>query len=292
MSAYGPSPYFEEQVATIVAQMDDGDILVVVDDGSRQVKWESLREKPRNFIFWTRLERLGASASFLQLVIDAGVDAEYYYLSDQDDLWVPGKLSIQAQTDEIGSSKINATVHAWLILRAVDAQSKNRSAVYPLKKLSMAHYCFETPAPGMTMSFNHECRQMFVKKAELIKKFSDQLPHDRILMALVGMYGVIQIISKPLVLYRQHGGNVVGASQQGLLDTWMRRMRSPFRAWRTVSQGRALFLALITNQESNSDNTVNCLSLGEMRLRTNFVENWITWQLVILLGAIDRIFRK
>ncbi|WP_110961486.1 glycosyltransferase [Acidovorax sp. ST3] len=292
MSAYGPSPYFKEQVATIVAQMNDGDILIIVDDGSRQVKWDSLREVPAKFIFWTRLERLGASASFLQLVVEAGIDAEYYYLSDQDDLWMPDKLSVQAKDARNKPHEINATIHAWLDLKSGEAGGEYKPEFSPLKKLSAAHYCFETPAPGMTMSFNHECQRMFLKNAELIKRFSNQLPHDRILMALAGMYGAVRIISKPLVQYRQHAHNVVGAPGKGLLEIWAKRIRSPFRTWRTVTQGRALYLALIDHNKNATNDVKNHHSLGRMRLRTDPFEDWIIRRFVIFLGFVDRIFSK
>jgi rhamnosyltransferase len=292
MSAYGPSPYFKDQVDTIVAQMNDGDILIIVDDGSRQVKWDSLREVPAKFIFWSRLERLGASASFLQLVVDTEIDAEYYYLSDQDDLWMLNKLSVQAKHARNKPHEINATVHAWLDLKSGEAGGEYKPAFCPLKKLSAAHYCFETPAPGMTMSFNHECQRMFLKNAELIKRFSNQLPHDRILMALVGMYGSVRIISKPLVQYRQHAHNVVGAPGKGLLEIWAKRIRSPFRTWRTATQGRALYFALLDNKQNTNNDVKNHRSLGRMRLRTDPFEDWIIRRFVIFLGVVNRIFSK
>ena len=246
----------------------------------------------RTICIWSRLERLGASASFLQLVVDTEIDAEYYYLSDQDDLWMPDKLSVQAEHARNKPHEINATVHAWLDLKSGEAGGEYKPAFCPLKKLSAAHYCFETPAPGMTLSFNHECQRMFLKNAELIKRFSKQLPHDRILMALVGMYGSVRIISKPLVQYRQHAHNVVGAPGKGLLEIWAKRIRSPFRTWRTATQGRALYFALIDNNQNTNNDVKNYRSLGRMRLRTDPFEDWIIRRFVIFLGVVDRIFGK
>lgn len=289
MSAYGASDYLAEQVLSISTQLNAQDILIIVDDGSRNVKWELLHGLPENYIFWTRMERLGVGPSFMDLITESEVRAEYYFLADQDDLWMPNKLNIQREQHKFHNGKFHATVHSWYLLGNSSGRRINSSAINPMRKLSDAHYCFETPAPGMTLSFTDLSRQLLIKNRSLLTHFSKSLPHDRILVAFLSMLGELDILPDALVRYRQHTENLVGAPLDGKLRRWIQRMGESARAWTTVTQGCNLYLALIELKHQSSAPMEEMRKMFKMRLRSMPLDNLIMHFMVRILATLNRL---
>lgn len=292
MSAYGPSSFFAEQVETIFKQMSVQDILIIVDDGSRSVDWKSIKELPKNYYFWTRLDRLGASASFVTLLAEVDISAKYYLLADQDDIWMDGKLNAQCEYHEKSAVRVQATVHAWHVLSSAGGCEWNDRVLFPIEKLSPAHYCFETPAPGMTLSLTAECREMLIGNKESLLHFAQTLPHDRVIIAFISFCGSLEIVPLALVKYRQHVGNLVGAEPSRRYIAWLKRLALPIRAWRTASQGRILYLTLIGAYKKRPDENGDLDLIACKKLRSNNFDNWIILGLVRLLSRIGRSKKK
>lgn len=285
LSAFGDSPYLGEQVHSIVQQMDVRDILIIVDDGSRKVRWTTIETWPRNFLVWSRLQQLGACGSFLSLIIHSTVKAEHYFLSDQDDLWMPGKINDQLLAHLNYGAGIQASTHKWACIRSQNRNSqalRAGRAIEPLACLSLAHYCFETPAPGMTLGFNANCRELLKTQQESLLALTDQLPHDRILFAIISLHGRIQVLDKVLVHYRQHTGNLVGALPPSIWQLWRQRLAWPRRAWRTATCGLTLYQQLNHTLEP-SDPRRNG-STSTMQLRSDPWDNRLL-QLILSFRA-------
>lgn len=250
LSAYGASPYLSAQVASISAQLTQQDLLVLVDDGSRAVCWETLQTVlPANYLCWSRLQGQGSSASFLQLLLCDAPEGQYYFLADQDDVWLPGKLEGQlASTPEHGM-----TVHGWQVWNLVDHHSSGAAALpmldaklqaMPLPQASVAHYFFETPAPGMTMCMGHVCRVQLQRWVAELVLWAATLPHDRILAAATSTIGPVCVLPTPWVLYRQHGCNLIGAPKEGVWGRLGQRLWRLRSMWRSLRAGAALYQAL------------------------------------------------
>jgi hypothetical protein len=247
MSAYGCSPFLREQLASIRAQVTADDLLVVVDDGSRCVDWDTMQDWPYPFLCWSRLASTGSSASFMNLLLDLSVRASYYCWVDQDDVWLPGQLLCQIKTLDSQSSAI-ACVHGWRPLsRRRDGAWAPSVAQSPVVQRSAAHYCFETPAPGMTLCMTREARRLLEAvdgetRANLIK----DMPHDRLACAVIGFHGGLLALQEAFVEYRQHEANQIGAPRSSAWKRGMRRLRRGLRSWQTLRAGRRLYLSLAT----------------------------------------------
>lgn len=266
LSAFGNSPYMSAQVESIVQQMQEHDVLVMVDDGSNEVPWSQVKRWPANFLVWSRLCQLGASHSFVDLVLHSPVTAEHYLLADQDDVWLNGKMYCQVSAQQQAGGGQHATTHLWCSGHPASGghtSSARRQQFRPLPRLSPAHYCFETPAPGMTLGFNTACRDMIQSNEQTVLAMVEGLPHDRILFAILAFHAQIHVLAKPLVHYRQHDGNLVGAPSRNALQFWWRRLLSPIRAWRTATWGEQLYTQLVSNAHGK-----NFKSLSDQRLRT------------------------
>jgi O-antigen ligase len=91
MATYNGSAYVAEQVDSILAQLAPDDELVIVDDASRDDTLEVLRTyvDPRVRII-PLSTNVGHVRAFERAVVEA--TGEYLLFSDQDDIWVEGRL--------------------------------------------------------------------------------------------------------------------------------------------------------------------------------------------------------
>lgn len=91
MAAYNGSAHIEEQIASILPQLQDGDEVVIVDDASTDntVKVIEALEDPRIRLIRSEVNRGYVKTFEAALTASTG---DYIFLSDQDDVWVPGRV--------------------------------------------------------------------------------------------------------------------------------------------------------------------------------------------------------
>ncbi len=159
----------------------------------------------------------GACKSFLWML--EHIDAQYYFFCDQDDVWLPEKVGKSLNVLRTLEQEKGASVPciACCDLRVVDAELNTiaesfweQGKLFPETLLDFPYLAGQNFAAGCTMCLNHAMKKIsFPLKKHIIM-------HDHYLMLLnVANHGVISIIREPLVLYRQHGGNVIGAVNGG-----------------------------------------------------------------------------
>lgn len=92
MASYNGSAYIEEQIASILEQLDASDELVIVDDASSDGTPGMIRSlsDPRIRLIEATANQ-GYVRSFEQAVLASC--GEYILLADQDDVWIPGRLA-------------------------------------------------------------------------------------------------------------------------------------------------------------------------------------------------------
>ena len=278
ISTHGHSPFLPEQFESICAALGPRDVLVMVDDGSSKVNWSALVNWPLNYLCWSRLEPLGSSVSFMDLLLNAPVRAAYYCWADQDDVWRRDKIARQ-----IGAlttvTRAWACVHGWRLLQqSREGIWATTTAHIPLLRRSPAHYCFETPAPGMTLCVTEQARQSLKSLDEaVIYRLLSDLPHDRLACAILSMDNRLHCIADPLVDYRQHANNQVGAQNAGMIKQTVSRLNQWGRIRRAVRAGCALYEQLRENMANDSRPLP---PLYKMPLRSKAWENRILHVLV------------
>ena len=250
LSAYGASPFLKAQLASIRAALTNQDILIIVDDGSKKVDWSPLDAWPYHYLCWSRLDGMGSSASFMDLLMNAPVSAKYYCWADQDDIW--GVTKLQRQIVFLQENPHAwACVHGWRLLQHDGSQWVARKQFAPVQQYSTAHYCFETPAPGMTLCLTEVARQqLHLIDATLLKRLLADMPHDRLVCAILGVKGRIYGLPDALVDYRQHAKNQIGAPVAGWLRRFLKRVSQGARILRTISVGRILYQQLMMHKGS------------------------------------------
>lgn len=210
MATYNGAAYLEDQLNSILSQTRMPDQLIICDDHSTDQTIAIIERYRQQYPFISYVineTRLGVVRNFRKAVLLAD-NADYIALSDQDDVWMPGKLEtlyreIQKQDD----ASLPVIVYSDLILTDSEGHIRNKSFWHELGHDGYTH-CFETLlfgnfVTGCTVMMNRKMREHFIVMPDTV------IMHD----AWLGLvaYGVGRAIRvyAPLVRYRSHDNNVV-----------------------------------------------------------------------------------
>lgn len=212
MCTYNGAHYLQEQLDSIENQQYKSWYLYVSDDGSEDSTLDILGN------FKSRTGRLcsfqgpksGFCQNFLSLICNSSIRADYYALSDQDDIWHTNKLSraVKALSD------ISCEIPALYCSRTklVDERN-NETGLSPLFKRtpSFRNALIKNIASGNTMVFNHAARKLIMKAGSN----ANPVVHDWFLyMVVSGCGGVVIYDPVPSLCYRQHAANLIGANDE------------------------------------------------------------------------------
>lgn len=215
--------FVREQLESIASQEFLPDELVVCDDQSDDDTVEIVSQFAAEAPFPVRLRRndlnLGVVRNFEQAIGLCG--GEFIALSDQDDVWVPSKLrkSVQLLEDrpEVGLVCTDADI-VGPDLRYVGTRMTQALGFGPADQASVA----QGVALPVLVRVNFVTGTTLVIRSSLLP---DVLPipegwiHDAWMALIVSLRSRIGFIDQPLVRYRQHAANQIGApSRMGLGD--------------------------------------------------------------------------
>ena len=238
------APYLPAQLASLLAQTRLPDELVVGDEASTDGTWEILERFAAAAPFPVRLIRnaqpLGVAANFTQVV--AACRGELIALCDHDDIWAATRLerSVAAFDD--------ATVTlAFSDARLITADGIPYGALWAtlgvdgpaLARLAppqlFAALLARRAVTGGTMTLR-------ASTAQWALPIPSGWYQDEWLAQLAPLRGRAVAIAEPLMQYRQHPGNAVGAQPDGL---WPRLRRARDGAHRRRLEAQRAQLQLL-----------------------------------------------
>ncbi len=213
LAAYNGMTWIEEQIDSILNQQGvDVDICVSVDlstDGTYE--WCcTLAEKYENVKVLPYGERFGGAAkNFFHLIREVDFSVyDYVALADQDDVWLPNKL---IHAIEIIKRKKVCALSSDVVAFFQDGRELLIKKSYPQKFFD---YFFESAGPGCTYVIESKALHQF--KDFLISnwdKVNNITFHDWMIYAYFREYDLgWHIDTKPLMRYRRHESNVIGAN--------------------------------------------------------------------------------
>lgn len=203
VATYNGATYLLAQLESIALQTHKPAQIIIVDDASSddtvRIANKFATEHP-NVLVVQNETRLGYIKNFEKGMLLA--TASYVALSDQDDIWVPHKL-------ETLLANIGGQMLAYSDSELIDAEGQLLNQKMSTIKNQLAYhtpimYAIGAWAPGHAMLF----------KKELIEKaapFPTLVTHDFWLGFVATCYGTVVYVNEPLVHYRQHAQNAIGA---------------------------------------------------------------------------------
>lgn len=213
MSTYQGARYVVEQLRSILDQLPPGGRIVVRDDGSTDGTPDTILALGDGRITLTRGPNIGFARSFLTLLAEAPEDADMVMLADQDDVWLPHK--IQRAWDHLAPLAGVPALYCSR-LQLVDAQLQPLG-LSPLwqRAPSFENALTENIVTGCTAAMNPAALQLVQRCGNpALIHF-----HDWWLYLVVAAFGKVLYDPQPSVLYRQHGGNVIGMGR-GFARYW------------------------------------------------------------------------
>jgi len=243
LPTYNGGAYVRRLIESVVEQMDAGCRLLIRDDGSSDetaaiVGELALRYADRIVWFENDGRRLGPRGSFGRLLEYS--DADYVALCDQDDVWLPGRLSkplerIRAIERKVGR-ETPVLVHTDLAvvdedLRTIAPSFWSYSRLDPWRGCRLNRLLVQNVVTGCATMVN----RALVRRACPIPPAA--LMHDWWLALVASALGRIEAVADQTVLYRQHSHNSLGAKRydwryvvarakdalwRGAVDQWRR----------------------------------------------------------------------
>lgn len=212
LCTYDGQQYLPEQLNSFEAQTHAEWVVWASDDGSKddthtilaqyQGKWGpgqlQVVEGPRK----------GFVANFLSLTCHPAAHADLYAYSDQDDVWHPEKL---ARAVEWHAQVPPGTPALYCTRTALIDGSGTPIGYSPLftRPPSFANALTQNVGGGNTMVFNDSARQLLMQAGPQ----PQAVAHDWWVYLLISACGgMVHYDPRPSLLYRQHGGNLIGAN--------------------------------------------------------------------------------
>lgn len=201
LAAYKGEKYIAEQVQSILSQLGENDELVISDDFPQGKTFEAVEDiiKHDSRVRYINGKGQGLIKNFENAINNAR--GEYIFLSDQDDVWLDGKVKAVMAELEKGADVV---MHDAYI---VDGElNKTGETAFQLNraKTGIIGNIIKNSYQGSCMAFKAELNRY-------ILPFPDSLPmHDQWIGLIGEKHGRVSLIEEPYMLYRRHGENVSG----------------------------------------------------------------------------------
>ena len=207
IATYNGERYLREQVDSILVQLGTADELIVSDDGSTDSTLSILESYGDSRIrIFANTNRKGVIGNFENALKQA--KGEYIFLSDQDDVWLPGKVEkcVEAlqQADLALHDATIIDADGNLIAPSFFALRNTRKGFWAnLKKNGFIGCC---------MAFRREM-------LEKTLPFPPQIAiHDMWIGLLASRKGKVNLVDEPLILYRRHEENASSTGEKSGLS--------------------------------------------------------------------------
>jgi glycosyltransferase involved in cell wall biosynthesis len=204
MASYQGEKYLAIQVESLLAQDYPNLEFIFVDDASKDRTWEILQgfaQQDSRIKITQNETNIGYRKTF-----EKGINlakGELIALSDQDDYWIPTKIT------QLESSIGNASL-IYADSDLVDAEGKQIGQKMSDIKRQIAYssplmYTFGAWAPGHSMLFKRDLLSYALPTVEYVT-------HDYLIGFAATCANGIAYLAEPLVHYRQHASNTIGAN--------------------------------------------------------------------------------
>lgn len=280
LSAYNGDAFLEQQLNSLYEQTHSRVRIMVRDDGSSDSTRSILeREHSRGRVeLLAGHSNLGAAPSFFVLLRNAAAtQTEFVAFCDQDDVWLPGKISRAVSALSPICNERPAMYGSRLEI--VDADLAHiRFSALP-ERIGFGNALVESVCVGCTIVLNRKALDLICQNLP-----TRVLVHDWWCYLVLSCFGEIIFDPDACIKYRQHGSNAFGAAR-GFLD----RLKRSLRRFAGSGQGRywpseqaSVFLSTFDDR----------IPTTQRRVLNGFVEAKSTWWRRLPLALSNDIWRQ
>ena len=230
LATYNGEKHLEEQLKSLIEQTYSDFRIVIRDDGSTDNTLEIINRYAEVFpdkieVCPTSSPTGSAAGNFFKLIQLYSDD--YIMLCDQDDVWLPEKiettLAAMKKAEENGLST-PILVHTDLCvvdekLNAISSSFVKYQRLSP-ERTELNNLLMQNSVTGCTVMFNRALYEKLFILPEVTAM------HDWWLGLIAAAFGKIVFLETPTMLYRQHGGNEVGAKDAKSLSFILSKLKS------------------------------------------------------------------
>ncbi|WP_406538652.1 glycosyltransferase [Fibrobacter sp.] len=270
LATYNGEKYLAQMLDSLVAQTRPADVIIAVDDGSKDSTCEILeRYKDKLPLEITKFEKnRGHRASFSTALENASellADDDLIFLADQDDIWLPNKLEVMSQ--KIGDSSM-----IFGDAEIIDGDGVVTESSWRKKACIVEHLSQQALLTGYTNVTG--CMVAF--KAKLLKTVlpipQDVPVHDQWITLCATAENGYGAIADKVIQYRIHGNNAIGEGNK----TWSEKLQTNLQ-WAKAVKGSNLFEKLPNECRRFLDKFIQFL---ELRFSHAFLSPlWFPWVL-------------
>lgn len=208
MSTYNGESFLTEQIESLINQKGVDIDILVRDDGSSDCTLQIL-DSYKDKLVIEKGENVGCAESFRWLLnksYDYIETYDYFAFCDQDDLWLPEKLT--KACGYLKEMNDNAPSMYCSNLRIVDQNLMGGKLKWNSKEefITKGQSLVCSMATGCTMVFNRKVIEIFHQYPPRLINI-----HDLWIMHTCIFLGSVYYDKDSFILYRQHGKNVIGA---------------------------------------------------------------------------------
>jgi glycosyltransferase involved in cell wall biosynthesis len=268
LATYNGEKYLAQMLDSLVAQTKPADVIIAVDDGSKDSTCEILeRYKDKLPLEITRFEKnRGHRASFstaLEKARELLADDDVIFLADQDDIWLSNKLEVMSQ-------KIGDNSMIFGDAEIIDGEGKVTDSSWRKK----AEIVEQLSQQALLTGYTNVTGCMVAFKAGLLKTAlpipQDVPVHDQWITLCATAENGYRAIADKVIQYRIHANNAIGEGNK----TWSEKLQTNLQ-WAKAVKGSNLFEKLPDESRRFLDKFIQFL---ELRFSHAFLSPlWFPW---------------
>lgn len=200
IATYNGVRYLEEELKSILPQLNEEDEMIISDDGSTDGTVELIQQYIEQDARIKLFKGPGAGLikNFEHAIQQSS--GEIIFLADQDDIWMPKK--VQKTVDFFNSHpEINLTVSDLMIVNEKLELIQPSYFLYKNVRLGFYKNIFRNSFIGAGMSFRNKMKAIFLPIPEKVPM------HDMWFGLMAEKNKSAALIPEPLTLYRRHSEN-------------------------------------------------------------------------------------
>ncbi len=259
MAVYNGQEYIREQLESLKDQTYTEWRLVIRDDRSSDKTAEIVKkfsdEVEQEVIFKVNEKPSGSAKNNFALLINDAKESDYVMFCDQDDIWKKDKIEItfnkMKQAEERYGRDFPLLVHGDV--EVIDENGNiNADSMFEMSHINadskLSQILIQNHVTGCTMM----CNKKLIAGISEYASSEYIIMHDYLAALYASVFGKIEVIKKPLLSYRQHSGNSVGAKNNNNPVYLLKRLangRKSYKEAMETSRNQVKFFVEIYREE-------------------------------------------